>query len=156
MERSKYKDIFLVSTDTVPGLGSFVSPETLEALYELKQRPLDKKMVIVVGSLEQAQGFAQWNEEANAFAIHKWPGANTIIVNDQGFRMPACKAFQEFLIKNGPMYLTSANLSGQPASKTLEEAKAQFPMIQNVIDFCEGTGTPSTIYNLDTRETIRR
>ncbi|MHA0272728.1 L-threonylcarbamoyladenylate synthase [Mycoplasma sp. 48589B] len=155
MQHNKYKDIIICSTDTVCGIGGPVNDTTLELLYELKQRPKSKKIMILVGSLAQAQAFPQWNEEATKLAKEKWPGGVSIVVNDQGFRMPNCPALQAYLISNGPIYMSSANISGQ-AVLTLEQVSKVFPQVANVYDFCQPNGKPSDIYNLDTGEVIIR
>ncbi|WP_322902293.1 L-threonylcarbamoyladenylate synthase [Mycoplasmopsis felis] len=152
---SKYSELFICSTDTVTGIGGPVDPKTLELIYELKNRPLDKKIIILVGSMEQVQKFSEWNEEANSLALKLWPGAHTIIVNNQGFRMPNSRLLLEFLIKNGPMYVSSANKSGYPPIN-LDQAHQIFPEILNIYDFGKGSNKPSIIHNLDTGEIINR
>ncbi|OAB48862.1 Sua5/YciO/YrdC/YwlC family protein [Mycoplasmopsis gallinarum] len=149
-------DIFICSTDTVTGIGGPINQNTLDKIYELKQRPKNKKIMIVVGSIEQARNFKEWNYEADRFAQKYWPGAYSIVINNQGFRMPNNKMLCDFLLKNGPMYLTSANISGQNPIK-LSEASKVFPEVKNIYDFGESTQSneASKIYNLDIKEWIR-
>ncbi|QCZ36420.1 L-threonylcarbamoyladenylate synthase [Mycoplasma nasistruthionis] len=152
---NKYADIIICSTDTVCGIGGPINDITLKELYELKQRPTDKKIMILVGTLTQAQKFRQWTEKATELAEKVWPGPNSIIINDQGFRMPDCMELRNYLIKNGPHYMTSLNISGdKPMS--IEEGEKQFPEVANVKNFCVPSNKPSTIYNLDTDEIIER
>ncbi|MBU4690694.1 Sua5/YciO/YrdC/YwlC family protein [Mycoplasma sp. ES3157-GEN-MYC] len=151
---NKYEKIFITTTDTVCGIGGPISEETLETIYELKQRPAHKKIMILVGSLEQAQKFKEWNEEANNVALKFWPGAVSIVVNNQGFRMPNHPKLNEFLLKNGPMYVTSANISGQEPIQ-INQAKIVFPQITNVFNFGQVSGKASRIYNVDSKEWIR-
>ncbi|MFV8470709.1 Sua5/YciO/YrdC/YwlC family protein [Mycoplasma sp. HF11B] len=155
MNNDKYKDIIICSTDTVCGIGGPVNEQTLELLYELKHRPKSKKIMILVGSLQQAQAFPQWNQQATELAKEKWPGGVSIVVNDQGFRMPNCPLLQAYLLANGPIYMSSANISGQ-AVLTLQEVANVFPQVTNIYDFCTPNGKPSDIYNLDTGEVIIR
>ncbi|EFF41235.1 Sua5/YciO/YrdC/YwlC family protein [Mycoplasmopsis alligatoris] len=150
-----FSDIFLCSTDTVCGIGGPINNESLKKIYFLKDRPLDKKIMIVVGSIDQARQFKQWNNKADEFAQKYWPGAVSIIVNNQGFRMPNSLKMQKFLLKNGPMYLTSANLSGNDPLN-LEQAKNVFKEITNVYDFCKPSNKPSDIYNVDTNQWLYR
>jgi tRNA A37 threonylcarbamoyladenosine synthetase subunit TsaC/SUA5/YrdC len=49
----KKDEIFITTTDTLIGIGSKINNDNLKALYQLKQRPLDKKIVIVISSIEQ-------------------------------------------------------------------------------------------------------
>ncbi|WLP85155.1 Sua5/YciO/YrdC/YwlC family protein [Mycoplasma seminis] len=155
MQKDKYQDIIICSTDTVCGIGGPVNEQTLDLIYELKQRPKNKKIMILVGSLAQAQSFKQWNQAATQLAKEKWPGGVSIVVNDQGFRMPNCPKLQQYLIQNGPIYMSSANISGQDVL-TLQQVSEVFPQVKNIYDFCEPNGKPSDIYNLDTGEVIIR
>ncbi|WP_025755504.1 Sua5/YciO/YrdC/YwlC family protein [Mycoplasmopsis cricetuli] len=152
---NKYDSLYIFTTDTVCGIGGPICKQTLDLLYEIKKRPNDKKIMILVGSLEQAQLFDQWNEQATKTAKQYWPGAYSIIVNNQGFRMPNNKLLCDFLLKNGPMYVTSANISGQKPIN-INQASIIFPLIKNVYDFGIPSGIPSSLINLDTNEiTIR-
>ncbi|WP_029513494.1 L-threonylcarbamoyladenylate synthase [Mycoplasmopsis primatum] len=149
-----FKDIFICTTDTVTGIGGPINQNTLECLYWLKNRPISKKIMILVGSIEQAKKFKEWNNVANEFALKYWPGAYSIIVNNQGFRMPNNKKLCEFLNKNGPMYVTSANISGQEPID-IKCANKIFPDVVHVYDFGAGNNQASKIYNLDTKTWIR-
>ncbi|WP_426461469.1 L-threonylcarbamoyladenylate synthase [Mycoplasma hafezii] len=152
---TKYNDIIICTTDTVLGIGGKITDEVLSQIYELKKRPLEKKIMILVGSIAQAETFPQWTKAATQKAQEVWPGANSIIINNQGFRMPNQPQLIEYLLKNGPIYMTSCNLSGQqPLS--LKEAHEVFPEVKHFYDFGPMSGKPSTIYNLDTNEVIER
>ncbi|ENY68775.1 Hypothetical protein, Sua5/YciO/YrdC/YwlC family protein [Mycoplasmopsis bovigenitalium 51080] len=150
----KYNNLFISSTDTVCGIAGPICEQTLEQIYTLKKRNKNKKIIILVGSLEQARQFSQWNSEAEEFAKKYWPGAYSLIVNNQGFRMPNQPKLLEYLLKNGPVYMTSANISGQAPIK-LKQAQDIFPQIKNIYDFGPSSGQPSKIYNLDTKTWIR-
>ncbi|QSF13892.1 Sua5/YciO/YrdC/YwlC family protein [Mycoplasma sp. Mirounga ES2805-ORL] len=149
-----FKDIFICTTDTVTGLGGPISQETLDAIYTIKKRPLTKKIMILVGSVDQARKFKEWNKEADLFAEKYWPGAYSVVVNKQGFRMPNNKQLIDFLLKHGPCYVTSANISGQEPLQ-LNEAKKIFTEIKNFYDFGSGSNEASKIFNIDTNEWIR-
>ncbi|QBF34511.1 Sua5/YciO/YrdC/YwlC family protein [Mycoplasmopsis phocirhinis] len=151
---NKYKDIFITTTDTVCGIGGPVNSQTLALIYELKQRPIDKKIIILVGSIAQAQKFSQWNSKANDLAHKYWPGNVSLIVSGQGFRMPNQNLLIEFLLKNGPMYVSSANISGNKPIN-IEQAREFFPQIKQVYNFGSTSGKASRIFNVDTNEWIR-
>lgn len=140
--------LWILTTDTLVGLGCFVKDNLLDKLFELKKRPMDKKIIILVGSIKQAQEFSQWSDKATKWAQKNWPGAKSVIVNNQGFRMPDCQELCEFLNKNGAMYVTSANVSGQE-NLTFEQAKVQFKNINNYLNCCKGNKKPSSVYDLE-------
>ncbi|APJ38584.1 L-threonylcarbamoyladenylate synthase [Mycoplasmopsis pullorum] len=157
MKFQNFDDIFIFTTDTVTGIACKINDQSLEKIYFLKNRPFEKKIMILVGSLEQARSFKQWNEKADQFANKHWPGAFSVIVNDQGFRMPNCPQLCEFLLQNGPMYATSANKSGQQPID-INQAHDVFPEVSNsnVFNFGPGTNQASQIFNCDTNEWIIR
>ena len=150
-----YKDIFLTTTDTVPGIGAPYTPEGESALYELKKRPQHKKIIIMVGTLEQARSFKEWNEAAEELAKQFWPGATTLaLTNNLAIRLPDVVGLREVLKVKGPVYMTSANISGSP-QLSLEEAKKAFPEIKEVYDFGVGSGKPSTIIRVEDGKVLR-
>ncbi|AKA49778.1 SUA5-like translation suppressor [Mycoplasmopsis gallinacea] len=150
-----YDDIYIFTTDTVCGIGCKVSSGSINKLFELKNRPIEKKIMILVSSIKMAQSFNQWNEKATETALKYWPGAYSIIINDQGFRMPNNAKLLKFLEENGPMYVTSANKSGM-SPIDIKDANDVFPQVSNVFDFGKPNGKASTIINLDTGEIIER
>ncbi|WGI36798.1 L-threonylcarbamoyladenylate synthase [Mesomycoplasma lagogenitalium] len=155
MEKEKdLNDVFITTTDTVVGIGVPVNSNNVEILYKLKNRNLSKKIIILVSSIEQARTFKQWNIDAEKMAHKYWPGATTLVVNDQGFRMPDQSGLLQLLEKLGPCYVTSANISGKQ-TLNLQEAQKTFFMIKKVYDFGEGTNKPSKIIRVENMEEIR-
>lgn len=70
--------------------------------------------------------------------------------------MPNQPELLKFLNENGPMYVTSCNLSGE-SPIDIKDASKIFPEVKNIYNFGEGSKDhkPSKIYNLDTKEWIR-
>ncbi|AKJ21018.1 L-threonylcarbamoyladenylate synthase [Mycoplasmopsis synoviae] len=151
-----FDDVFLLSTDTVCGLGvKLENKDSLHKLYALKNRPVDKKIMILAGSFNDIFKLTKFTKKQRVMAYKLLPGSNSIIVNNIGMRIPNCLKLRKFLIKNGPMYVTSANISGEkPLS--IEEAQVKFEKIRYIVDYCSPSGTPSKIYNLDTGEILVR
>ncbi|WAM09467.1 Sua5/YciO/YrdC/YwlC family protein [Mycoplasmopsis cynos] len=52
---NEYDKLFITTTDTIVGIGGIVSNEVLDALYSIKNRPREKKIIILVSSIDQAQ-----------------------------------------------------------------------------------------------------
>lgn len=152
---SKYKQLFIMTTDTVAGIGAPVSKENKEAINYLKHRDKKRPLIILVGSLEQARSFKEWSKKAEKIAADVWPGPVTIALNDKiSLRMPANTAIQNFIKQIGPIYSTSANLSGEPVL-SFAEAKNHFQEINEYYYFGEGSGKPSTIIKIEDGEVIR-
>ncbi|VEU55922.1 Sua5/YciO/YrdC/YwlC family protein [Metamycoplasma orale] len=155
MKNNKYSNLIITTTDTVLGLGGKINEEVKNNIYELKGRDRAKKLIILVASLKQARKFKEWNQQAEELAKEYWPGNVTIVVNDQGFRMPNQKLLLDFLEKNGPMYMTSCNISNAPVCKTIEEAKEIFPEITNIYNFGNMSQKPSMIIRAEDKKILR-
>lgn len=127
-------------TEAVWGLGCDPFDEAaVLRLLSLKQREVDKGLILVAASAAQFDGLADWSALAaeRAAAVRaSWPGPNTWIVPATprvprwitgahagvALRVSAhptvaalCEAF------GGPLVSTSANLAGAPAPRTLDE-----------------------------------
>lgn len=153
---NKYQKLIISTTDTVLGIGGPVSKEVEDLIYEIKGRDRNKKLIILVSSIKQARQFKEWNSQADEFAKKYWPGATTIVVNNQGFRMPNQKKLLEYIEVNGPIYMTSCNLSNAPVCKTIENAKQLFPEVTNAYNFGPMTQKPSQIIRVEDGEILRK
>jgi len=112
-------------TDTVYGVGgSWKQDGILERIFALKRRPAEKRVPMLVESLEQAVT-AGWrgDERAERLAAHFWPGPLTLVLPPgsgalhaapQAFRAPHHRVALDLIRATGPLYATSANVSGEP------------------------------------------
>ena len=151
-------------TDTVWGLGALPTRAGADAIFELKQRPKEKHLIIMSDSFEHIKQYMK-DYPAKAFELAQkyWPGALTIGVpvaetdsmSFGGVRVPNYKPFQELcaVIDGHCLATTSANISGQPPLQSAEEIQKQFPEII-VIDnaFDKMGGAPSTVAILTDNE----
>lgn len=153
---SKYKEIFIATTDTVLGMGAPISKHNKKAIYDLKKRPLNKPLITMVGSLEQARELACWTKEAEKMAIKVWPGATTLVLSSQvSVRLPDNVKLCNLIKKIGPIYMTSANISGDKPY-TLEQAREIFRgKITKFYDFGLGSNKPSTVIDVKTGKVYR-
>ena len=156
MSNEKYNDLIISTTDTVLGIGGKVNEKIKELIYEIKGRDKNKKLIILVSSIKQARMFPEWNIQAEQYAKKYWPGATTLVVNNQGFRMPNQKKLLEYLEQNGPIYMSSCNLSNAPVCKTIEDAKLIFPEIKNIYNFGKMSQQPSQIIRVEDGERLRK
>lgn len=122
----------VIPTDTVYGLA--VLPENVELLFELKQRPLDKAVAVLVARPADAELLFDPLPATRRLMEEFWPGALTIVQDGHGVRCPDHPLVQALASGVGPVATTSANLSGQPTPHTAAEAAAAFPSVQVVID----------------------
>lgn len=156
MSNKKYSELIISTTDTVLGIGGKVNEKIKKLIYEIKGRDENKKLIILVSSIKQARMFPEWNIQAEQYAKKYWPGATTLVINNQGFRMPNQKKLLEYLEQNGPIYMSSCNLSNAPVCKTIEDAKLIFPEIKNIYNFGKMTQQPSQIIRVEDGEILRK
>ena len=133
-------------TDTVPALA--VKPEYAHALFEIKQRPPTKPLILMGAEmadlLPYVSGTAKELELWQATAEQYFPGALTLVLpasdvvptgmnptNSQtiGIRIPDNAIALSILKATGVLATTSANLSGQAPLLTMEEIAKAFPKV---------------------------
>lgn len=121
-------------TDTVYGVGvAATHPDRIGALFDLKQRPLDRRIPLLVTGLEQAiQGGADADDRARALAHRFWPGGLTLVLRrggaTQAYRAPDHPVALALIQAAGPLYATSANISDQPDTLAADEVLIAFAM----------------------------
>ena len=147
-------------TDTVYGVGvSAAHPDRLAALFELKDRPLDRRIPILVTGLSDVDPAAfVVDDRARRVAERFWPGALTIVLpgvdgTTQAFRAPDHPVALDLIRAAGPIYTTSANLSDQPDTLGADEVQIAFATDQDglaaVVDGGPVPGgVPSTVLDL--------
>jgi L-threonylcarbamoyladenylate synthase len=120
-------------TDTVYGVACAASrPERLEAMFELKGRPKEKRIPMLVTDLAGIPAGWTVDEGARALADRFWPGALTLILpssgdgTSQAFRAPNHLVAQALLQAAGPLFATSANVSGQPETLDADDVLIAF------------------------------
>jgi L-threonylcarbamoyladenylate synthase len=154
--------IFIFPTDTIYGIGCSVSyPQAIERIFITKGRDFNKALPILVGSYEQLTMIAKSiNPIAKKLMQAFWPGPLTIIVcknpllpknlspNDTvGIRMPKHPWLLNLIKISGPLASTSANPSGKPEARNVDEALMTLDgKIDLIIDGGQSSsGQPSTV-----------
>jgi L-threonylcarbamoyladenylate synthase len=144
----------LVPTETVVGL---VAAEAgLRRLYEIKHRGEDKPIALLCRTPEEAfERALEVPALARELAEEFWPGPLTLVLAARsggtvGLRIPAGAAVREVLEGfGGPLYATSANITGQPAPASPEEVD---PRVVSAVDFVvegeAGSGEASAVVDL--------
>jgi L-threonylcarbamoyladenylate synthase len=122
-------------TDTVYGVAVAASRrDRLGELFELKRRPVELRIPILVASVEQLPPDGAWvvDERAHTLAARFWPGALTLVLSTvdgretQAFRAPDHPIALALVGAAGPLLATSANVSGQPDALDADEVLAAF------------------------------
>lgn len=130
-------EVVAFPTDTVYGVGIAAShPDRLPALFELKDRPVDRRIPILLASLDQAeQAGGLPDDRARLLADRFWPGPLTLVLRTgnetQAFRVPDHPVARSLIEAAGPLYATSANVSDQPDTLGADEVLIAFATRQD-------------------------
>lgn len=123
--------LVIVPTETVYGIACDPAvPGAMEKLIRAKGRDGDKPIARLAADGAQVKAAAKnWNAGLDALAAKWWPGPLTLIVETAdgwtGYRVPDHAVPVELAKLCGrTLALTSANLSGEPDTKTAQEAMA--------------------------------
>jgi len=164
VETLKTGGIVAYPTETFYGLGvKFDLEQSLKRLYEIKQRPKDKAMPLIIGEKRLLSSIASSiNSAAESLIDGFWPGPLTLLVPAKenisewltaGTRKVAVRipgeSFALRLAKHAgfPITSTSANISGLPPARDAATVRKYFSDdIDLIVDGGEAPGgLPSTI-----------
>ena len=134
------EEIVAFPTDTVFGIGViYNSANAVNKMKIAKGRDASKPFPLMVADVEQMEEVAYLSDRERKIAEKYMPGALTLVLNKKdtvddsfvnGFktiaiRIPDDRFALRLLKKAGPMFVTSANMSGEPAANTHEEVLGQ-------------------------------
>jgi len=162
----KQGGVIAFPTDTVYGLGSMIDRDAVQRIYEVKGRPANLALPLLIADITQLDRLViVVPEAARRLAARFWPGALTLVLlksdnvpdyvtsgaKTVAVRIPAHPVPVALAATlNAPVTGTSANISGQPAALTAAEVRRQ---LGNSVDLIiEGGpvagGTESTIVDM--------
>lgn len=129
--------LIVYSTETVYGLGvDATSERALEKLWKFKGERGDKPVLVAVADVAMADKYVDFNDLGKIIVQKYWPGAMAVVALSKnlvakkaqgesktlGLRMPDNKNILELISKFGkPITSTSANISGAPTARSLDE-----------------------------------
>ena len=160
-ELIKQGKIVVFPTETVYGIGTNgLDENAVKKLYEVKKRPLDKPISLLVSNMEMVNLIAKDITEIEYKIMEKFfPGPLTIILKKKnvvpnivtagqdtiGVRMPSGEVARKLVeMANVPIAAPSANISGQPSGTNLQEIKKHLDADYFIDGQCE-LGLSSTI-----------
>jgi L-threonylcarbamoyladenylate synthase len=140
--------IVALPTDTVYGIAVAVStPGGVDKLFQVKQRPPDKGIMLLLDDAAQAARAGIMTPAAAALAAAAWPGGLSVIVPQRadvrwpavltggaetiGLRVPDHGTPRSLARDLGPLPTTSANVSGLPEAS---DAAAILEQLGEAID----------------------
>ncbi|MGD8112604.1 L-threonylcarbamoyladenylate synthase [Vibrio sp. TRT 21S02] len=170
-------EVIAYPTEGVFGVGCDPdNPEAIQKLLTLKQRPVEKGLILIAASYEQLLPYideTQLTAEQLSTVQATWPGPVTWImpcsdkvshwvsgqfdsiavrVTDHPLVQKMCNAFGK------PLTSTSANLTGQPPCMTTEEVELQLGerLVAILHGETSGRNKPSEIRDAKTSQILRQ
>ena len=167
LEALRAGKLVVYPTDTVYGLGADATDsKAVDLVYEVKQRPRDQPISILVADFEMLYEYAKASPEQRKTLEEKLPGPYTFILEPKqklpvsdgniGFRIPKhwCTKIAKELGR--PITTTSANIHGKETPATLTELRRAFGnKVEVYIDGGALPGKPSTVIDLTTSKLVR-
>ena len=158
-------------TDTVYGVGGLAfDPGAIEQVYQVKGRDYTKAIPILLSDpFELSRVTVGIGKAAHKLAERFWPGPLTLVVPRHpdlpenispdatiGVRMPDHPVALSLLRISGPLATTSANLSGEPstrsASEVVEQLGGRVPLVLD--GGITPGGTASTVVDCTSPEPV--
>ncbi|MFW5964952.1 MAG: L-threonylcarbamoyladenylate synthase [Natronomonas sp.] len=164
-------DLVVYPTETVYGLGAdALDAEAIERVFEAKDRPREKPLSMALPDADVAVDYTNPTDREMAFCERFLPGPVTVLLerNDRvpdalvagtdrvGIRVPDHDIARAFARRTGPITATSANRSGEPSARRVDEIDATIRQQAVVVDGGETPGTESTVVDVSAGEIVRR
>ena len=152
--------LIIYPTDTVYGMGAdALNKEAVDLLYDVKQRPREQPVSVLVADFEMLYKYANVTEAQKKIIEEKLPGAYTFILEPRqkmpvsngtaGFRIPKhwCTKIAKELGR--PVTTTSANIHGLETPATVTELRKTFgEKVEAYVDGGKLSGKASTVVDL--------
>ncbi|HCK87314.1 MAG TPA: threonylcarbamoyl-AMP synthase [Erysipelotrichaceae bacterium] len=150
-----------VPTDTVYGVCARMDSEKAqEHLRDVKNRPLTKAFPLMCADAEQIRSIAYTDENSEKLIRAFMPGPVTLILKKReevpayvnggmetvAVRMATDRQLYELIKETGsPLYMTSANQSGEATCTSLDEIEKACPLLDGMLEGETHFGKASTI-----------
>ena len=157
----KNDGVISVPTDTVYGLcGKIDSKKAYKKLLEIKERPINKAFPIMCADEKQVRKIGIVDKNVEKLISEFMPGPITLILERNenlddyitngkdtiAVRIATTKALVELIRTVGtPLFMTSANKSGEPECKNIAEIEKLSPLLDGILYGKYSFGKASTI-----------
>ena len=146
----KDNGVISVPTDTVFGIWARISSkEAYDKLVEVKKRPLNKSFPVMCANEDQIKNIAIVDEISEKLIKNFMPGPITLVLKKNNIlpeyvtngketiaiRMAPSDSIKELIIRTGsPIFMTSANQSGEPECTNLDEIEKECPDLDGMME----------------------
>ena len=146
--------VAVIPTDTVYGLAAHPDfPEAVDRLYTIKGREAKKPIALLASDIAAVERFGYpLVGRARELAESHWPGALTLVIGKEGFRVPDHAETRELLAAcGGVLRVTSANLSGRRPATDAPQALRDVGLSADFVvdDGVSPGGVPSTVVRVN-------
>ena len=164
----KNDGVISIPTDTVFGIcASINSKIAYSKLIKVKRRPLNKAFPVMCSNIEQIKSIAIVDEIAEKLIKTFMPGPITLVLKKSStlpeyvtngkdtiaVRMASSKTIEELITKIGsPLFMTSANQSGQLECSNLDEIEKACPSLDGMMEGEVFYSMGSTIVDCTSKE----
>lgn len=143
----------VLPTDTVWAIASLNEGQ----IYTIKSRSLEKKVCKFVATIDEIGMPSFFVDVLKPYM----PGALTVVYKGMSYRIPNCQYIIDLVKLTGPLYQSSANISGKKPIAVSQEAFVEFKDYLDRIVIVDNAPyepfgqQPSTIINLDSMTVVR-
>lgn len=161
VEALRAGSVVVIPTDTVYGVAARL--DAADALYEIKARPSDRALPVLVANVDQlADVGVTLTRAMERVARSFWPGPLTVVTpttrsdlgrdGTVGVRQPNDATALAILAECGPLLVSSANRHGQPAAcapRDVDELIIGHPRCAGLVDGGPRNGSASTVASIE-------
>ncbi len=164
----KNNGVISVPTDTVFGICARINSKIAhDKLMKVKNRPVDKSFPVMCANEEQIKSIAIVNKMAEKLIRAFMPGPITLVLKKKNtlpnyvtngkdsvaIRMATSRTIEELIIKTeSPIFMTSANQSGEPECTNLDEIEKSCPLLDGMMEGKVSYSMGSTIVDCTSKE----
>ena len=146
----KNDGVISVPTDTVFGICARTNSETAhDKLIAVKNRPIKKSFPVMCANEEQIKNIAIVNDVAKKLIKSFMPGPITLVLKKNKdlpeyvtngkdtieIRMATSETIKKLILELGsPIFMTSANQSGEPTCNSLDEIEKMCPNLDGIME----------------------
>ena len=164
-------DLVVYPTETVYGLAADATDsKAVERAFEAKGRSREKPVSMALPDVGAAADYVRLSDRERAFCERFLPGPVTVLLERTdrvpdvlvagrdrvGIRVPDHELARDLARRVGPITATSANRSGEPSARRVEEIAPEVRERAVVIDRDETPGAESTVVDVSMDEIVRR
>ena len=160
--------VIAVPTDTVYGVCARMDHiEAQERLREVKKRPLDKAFPLMCCDEAQLKTVCETDGRSEKLIRALMPGPVTLILKKKdgvpdfvnggmdtlAVRLATSQVLEQIIRLTGvPLYMTSANRSGEPVCRSFSEIEQACPLLDAMLEGTPSFGQASTIIDCTGKE----